>query len=516
MSADDKEGNVLKGLENGAAFFIVKPVCPDDLRDLWQFAAMKKKSQVIIEETGSSPEEKTSTDKNNFDDQITVSASSVNEDSPKNTKDSKRKSPKKEGSDGKKGENSESPSQKKPKIIWTNSLHNRFLEAIRSIGLDRAVPKKILEVMNVPGLTRENVASHLQKYRIFLRRVSDASYNIQYSADKGLSKSLRSSYASSTKTPSTLVLNGFTKLNYQNPRYFPNQEPSSSNLITQSRFGQSRLLSNKGSLLKPNIGNTDLIHQNNSSYVGLAQNNYQAGASFQGHHSNITLEDLSTALSTSFNGSTRKNPGIGYGVSSHKNIEINANSNPNPSVPSNNFTLQTNYVGYEISNLKHLIGLRDGEKYEGCNSCSGTINLPSGELENNRVNAAALMGNENINLDRLAPNVGYSNSNSVTENNGGDQMADVIADYQMLLPSNLSMISGAENEGEIHGSGFSSIFNLPDMFEIMSNQQPLEEADFNTSFVDQVNIQNQGQRDDDDFLESLLAPFEDDETLEGI
>lgn len=25
-----------------------------------------------------------------------------------------------------------------------------------------AVPKKILELMNVPGLTRENVASHLQ------------------------------------------------------------------------------------------------------------------------------------------------------------------------------------------------------------------------------------------------------------------------------------------------------------------------------------------------------------------
>ncbi|TYK24533.1 two-component response regulator ARR10 [Cucumis melo var. makuwa] len=38
----------------------------------------------------------------------------------------------------------------------------------------RAVPKKILEVMNVPGLTRENVASHLQqKYRIFLRKVSE-------------------------------------------------------------------------------------------------------------------------------------------------------------------------------------------------------------------------------------------------------------------------------------------------------------------------------------------------------
>ena len=38
-------------------------------------------------------------------------------------------------------------------------------------GLRSAVPKRILELMNVEGLTRENVASHLQKYRMFLRRL---------------------------------------------------------------------------------------------------------------------------------------------------------------------------------------------------------------------------------------------------------------------------------------------------------------------------------------------------------
>jgi len=38
--------------------------------------------------------------------------------------------------------------------------------------LVEAVPKKILEIMNVEGLTRENVASHLQKYRLYLKRVS--------------------------------------------------------------------------------------------------------------------------------------------------------------------------------------------------------------------------------------------------------------------------------------------------------------------------------------------------------
>ncbi|XP_044444546.1 two-component response regulator ORR22-like [Triticum aestivum] len=35
-----------------------------------------------------------------------------------------------------------------------------------------ALPKRILELLNVEKLTRENVASHLQKYRLYLRRLS--------------------------------------------------------------------------------------------------------------------------------------------------------------------------------------------------------------------------------------------------------------------------------------------------------------------------------------------------------
>lgn len=37
-------------------------------------------------------------------------------------------------------------------------------------GMKNAVPKTILRMMNVDGMTRENVASHLQKYRLHLKR----------------------------------------------------------------------------------------------------------------------------------------------------------------------------------------------------------------------------------------------------------------------------------------------------------------------------------------------------------
>ncbi|CAH9140088.1 unnamed protein product, partial [Cuscuta epithymum] len=50
----------------------------------------------------------------------------------------------------------------KKKLVWTDLLHFKFLDAITSLGIHNAVPKNILKLMNVPGLTRENVASHLQ------------------------------------------------------------------------------------------------------------------------------------------------------------------------------------------------------------------------------------------------------------------------------------------------------------------------------------------------------------------
>ncbi|KAI3711361.1 hypothetical protein L2E82_41382 [Cichorium intybus] len=52
-------------------------------------------------------------------------------------------------------------------------MHQKFLEAMDQLGHDKAFPKKIVELMNVPGLTRENVASHLQKHRMGMKRVQE-------------------------------------------------------------------------------------------------------------------------------------------------------------------------------------------------------------------------------------------------------------------------------------------------------------------------------------------------------
>lgn len=47
-------------------------------------------------------------------------------------------------------------------VDWTPDLHRRFVQAVEQLGIDQAIPSKILELMRVEGLTRHNVASHLQ------------------------------------------------------------------------------------------------------------------------------------------------------------------------------------------------------------------------------------------------------------------------------------------------------------------------------------------------------------------
>lgn len=47
-------------------------------------------------------------------------------------------------------------------LVFNDTILICLFPYILTSVITEAVPKKILELMNVPGLTRENVASHLQ------------------------------------------------------------------------------------------------------------------------------------------------------------------------------------------------------------------------------------------------------------------------------------------------------------------------------------------------------------------
>ncbi|KAK8561297.1 hypothetical protein V6N13_149529 [Hibiscus sabdariffa] len=62
---------------------------------------------------------------------------------------------------------------RKQRRCWSSELHRRFVNALQQLGGSQvATPKQIRELMQVDGLTNDEVKSHLQKYRLHTRRVT--------------------------------------------------------------------------------------------------------------------------------------------------------------------------------------------------------------------------------------------------------------------------------------------------------------------------------------------------------
>uniref|UniRef100_A0A2P2K3T5 Two-component response regulator n=1 Tax=Rhizophora mucronata TaxID=61149 RepID=A0A2P2K3T5_RHIMU len=168
MSADGRTSAVMRGIKHGACDYLIKPIREEELKNIWQHVIRKKWNESKeLEHCGSL--EDNDRHKQGSDD--VGYASSVNEGTEGVLKCQKKRSSGEEEDDSEL-ENDDPSATKKPRVVWSVELHQQFISAVNQLGIDKAVPKRILELMNVPGLTRENVASHLQKFRLFLKRLS--------------------------------------------------------------------------------------------------------------------------------------------------------------------------------------------------------------------------------------------------------------------------------------------------------------------------------------------------------
>nr|XP_018677376.1 PREDICTED: two-component response regulator ORR22 isoform X2 [Musa acuminata subsp. malaccensis] len=173
LSVNGETKTVMKGIAHGACDYLLKPVRIEELKNIWQHVVRRRKFSHK--------------DYSNFDNgeeserhQIVSSEGgqdlNVSGSANQNGKLSrKRKDQNEEDEDDCEEnvhENEDLTTQKKPRVVWSIDLHRKFVAAVNQLGIDKAVPKRILELMNVERLTRENVASHLQKYRLYLKRLS--------------------------------------------------------------------------------------------------------------------------------------------------------------------------------------------------------------------------------------------------------------------------------------------------------------------------------------------------------
>lgn len=77
-----------------------------------------------------------------------------------------------------KKEDKEANPSRKQRRNWSPALHSRFIQALKQLGGSHAAtPKQIRELMNVDGLTNDEVKSHLQKYRLHSRRPTQSVHN---------------------------------------------------------------------------------------------------------------------------------------------------------------------------------------------------------------------------------------------------------------------------------------------------------------------------------------------------
>ncbi|XP_010487556.1 PREDICTED: two-component response regulator ARR1-like [Camelina sativa] len=183
MSADDSKSVVLKGVTHGAVDYLIKPVRMEALKNIWQHVVRKRRSEWSVPEHSGSIEETRDRQQQQHrggnaaisggEDAVDDNSSSVNEGN--NWRSNSRKRKDEDGEEQGDDKDEDASNLKKPRVVWSVELHQQFVAAVNQLGVEKAVPKKILELMNVPGLTRENVASHLQKYRIYLRRLGGVS-----------------------------------------------------------------------------------------------------------------------------------------------------------------------------------------------------------------------------------------------------------------------------------------------------------------------------------------------------
>lgn len=176
MSADGRTSTVMRGVRHGACDYLIKPIREEELNNLWQHVVRKKWNESKEHDYSCSLDENDKHKRGGSDGDSSTNEA-VELGATKTQKKKRRDQIEEEEGDDNDNdegemENGDPTTSKKPRVVWSVELHQQFVSAVNQLGIDKAVPKRILELMNVPGLTRENVASHLQKFRLYLKRLS--------------------------------------------------------------------------------------------------------------------------------------------------------------------------------------------------------------------------------------------------------------------------------------------------------------------------------------------------------
>ncbi|KAL5224593.1 hypothetical protein ABZP36_011232 [Zizania latifolia] len=163
MASSGDTSTVMKYIVNGASDFLIKPVRMEELSNIWQHLFRKQIREHMVGRYLEQPYPPTTMAPATPAATITCTAAEAAV-----TLESEVREMDIDSNNG--GEITDIRNLRKSRLSWTAQLHRQFVAAVNLLGEDKAVPKKILGIMKVKHLTREQVASHLQKYRMHLKK----------------------------------------------------------------------------------------------------------------------------------------------------------------------------------------------------------------------------------------------------------------------------------------------------------------------------------------------------------
>ncbi|KAG9442950.1 hypothetical protein H6P81_018804 [Aristolochia fimbriata] len=183
LSADTQPSMIMRGLREGAVFYYTKPAKIEEMRHIWQhvvwWKGMRAGPDPTVDQStagsanhqGGGGSRLINIEEDDAEECTSkMEVENVENNKNNNKKSSSVKSKRKHMNDFKEDEAETPGRHKRSRVVWDNDLHDKFLKALKWIGYDRAVPKTIHGIMKVEGLSRENVASHLQKFRLYIRK----------------------------------------------------------------------------------------------------------------------------------------------------------------------------------------------------------------------------------------------------------------------------------------------------------------------------------------------------------
>ncbi|EOA37343.1 hypothetical protein CARUB_v10011077mg [Capsella rubella] len=172
--------------------------------------------------------------------------------------------------------------KRRQRMIWTEDLHQKFLEAIDMVGgINKANPKVLLDClrgMNIKGLTRNNLSSHLQKHRIYLEenQINQQKKETGWSTAYGAA-ALPQSFQGANNVNAAIspyLMNGPGPVN---PIQWNQYQKRAVNPIQQNQLQKGAVNPNQQNQFQKGAVNPNQQYQQNQQYQENEQNQFQDG-----------------------------------------------------------------------------------------------------------------------------------------------------------------------------------------------------------------------------------------------